>query len=364
MKRKGNKILILLALLLAVTIGYALISTTLKITGTANLTKQEWDISWGVPQVVSGSISSTAPTRTQDTDDPANTKLIWTINLTNPGDFYEFTVDAINNGTMDAMISRLDMDVTPQLPSYIKYSVTYDSGATPEPNHKLAKKTNNTSTKEKYRVRVYYDPVTATTATLDDIPSGGITYTFSFGVTYIPATTAAVTDRMACPGPNCVYAYYVSDYSNPGKMYSNTESERSTLTGYTSDYTTLKYSNNEQRRIFLGHILDDNDKIIKGFVCGVKNVGEANEQVYCIEGTRDGSKYNTNVGKVQQLWNNTCYAHPVGGIMCDIVDYQWVLVYTSGSTMIAGDGILSGNGGCWAGNNGYMACGATGGVGA
>ena len=46
MRRKNNKYLMLLALLLLVTVGYALISTTLKIVGEATVTKQEWNVYW------------------------------------------------------------------------------------------------------------------------------------------------------------------------------------------------------------------------------------------------------------------------------------------------------------------------------
>ena len=42
--RKKNRILLLLILLLAVTIGFALLSTTLKINGISGIKKNTWDI--------------------------------------------------------------------------------------------------------------------------------------------------------------------------------------------------------------------------------------------------------------------------------------------------------------------------------
>ena len=181
--KKRNKYLLLLALLLLVTVGYALISTTLKINGTATVTKQTWNVYWGVPTVTEGSVTTTVPTRTQDSGDPANTKLVWTTTLDLPGDFYEFTVDAVNAGTIDVMITGINNTVTPTLPDYIKYDVTYADGVAIGENHLLAKQTGANPTTEKYKVRVYYDEAAATASTINNMTSD-TQYTFTFNVTY------------------------------------------------------------------------------------------------------------------------------------------------------------------------------------
>ena len=186
-KRKNNKYLLLLILLLGITLGYALISTTLKINGTANVLKQTWNVYWDTPVVTEGSVSTTVPTRTNDEGDPANTKLVWTVDLALPGDYYEFTVDAVNAGTIDAMITGINNTVTPTLPEYIKYDVTYADGVAIDENHLLAKNTT-----EKYKVRVYYDEALATGDTINAIPTGGNSYTFTFNVTYGQATSEAI----------------------------------------------------------------------------------------------------------------------------------------------------------------------------
>jgi len=187
MRNKKNKYLLLLILLLGISLGYALISTTLKINGTANILKQTWSVYWDTPVVTEGSVSMTAPTRTNDEGDPANTKLVWTVDLALPGDYYEFTVDAVNAGTIDAMITGINNTVTPTLPEYIKYDVTYADGVAIDENHLLAKNTT-----EKYKVRVYYDEALATGDTINAIPTGGNSYTFTFNVTYGQATSEAI----------------------------------------------------------------------------------------------------------------------------------------------------------------------------
>jgi len=119
-RKRKNTIMVLLILVLGITIGFAALATTLKINGTASITKQTWSVYWGEPTVKEGSVSTTAPTRGADSGDPANTKLTWNVTLNMPGDFYEFEVDAVNAGTIDAMITDIENTVTPELPSYNK----------------------------------------------------------------------------------------------------------------------------------------------------------------------------------------------------------------------------------------------------
>ena len=45
-RKKKNRVLLLIILLLAVTVGYAALSTQLKINGTANIKKNIWSVYW------------------------------------------------------------------------------------------------------------------------------------------------------------------------------------------------------------------------------------------------------------------------------------------------------------------------------
>lgn len=72
---------------------------------------------------------------------------------------------------------------------------------------------------------------------------------------------------------DCVYSFY-TDRKSYGE-------NGSTLTKYTKDYTTLKDNAGKKRQVFLGHILDENGKIKKAYVCGINN-----NKVICIDGTR------------------------------------------------------------------------------
>jgi len=80
--KKQRKIMVLIILLLAVTIGFALLSTTLKINGTAGIKKNTWNIHWNRSSVsvASGSVEASDPvvgttTATDDTDGDITAKI-------------------------------------------------------------------------------------------------------------------------------------------------------------------------------------------------------------------------------------------------------------------------------------------------
>ena len=158
--KKMNKVSILLLILLAVTIGYAAISTTLKINGTTSVTKQNWNIYWDNPVVTSGSVSSEVPEIVNN-----DTVATWDVELNWPGEYYEFTIDAVNAGTIDAKIKDLTATANPALPSYIIYTVKDSDGNELAVNDTLGKATMVggvlTPTKETYTIRVEFDPNTS-----------------------------------------------------------------------------------------------------------------------------------------------------------------------------------------------------------
>ena len=75
--------------------------------------------------VTSGSVEATTIPSLNST----NTAINFTVKLTNPGDFYEFTVKEVNAGTIDGMISTISKTgLTTAQAKYLDYIVTYDSG--------------------------------------------------------------------------------------------------------------------------------------------------------------------------------------------------------------------------------------------
>jgi hypothetical protein len=91
---------------------------------------------------------------------------------------------------------------------------------------------------------------------------------------------------------NCAFAFYEEESS---KQYGS----NITLKNYTYDYKELKNKNGENRKMFLGHMLE-NGKIKRGFACGISN-----GKVFCIEGTYDGSKYEDNANILRSIFGDS-----------------------------------------------------------
>ena len=158
MKKKKSKLLIIL-LILAISVGYALLSSNLKITGIAGINKNTWDIHWNDESIVEtpGSVTATTPAYVSDQEK----KIVsFTTELELPGDFYEFTVDAKNYGSINGILKNVvitfyEADGTTKintLPSYIKYSFTTANG-TEVPNNQVIEAGQS----KKYKFRIEFD---------------------------------------------------------------------------------------------------------------------------------------------------------------------------------------------------------------
>ena len=153
MKKKSGKkvVLSLLALLLlTITVGYAALSTTLNINGTSKINNATWDVHFANLEVTSGSVSATKAA----TIDSGKTAIDYNVELIKPGDFYEFTVDVTNTGTIDAKLGEAPIlsGVSAEQDVYTNYTVTYSDDTAINANDKLA-----AGATKKLKVRVEFD---------------------------------------------------------------------------------------------------------------------------------------------------------------------------------------------------------------
>ena len=184
MRRKKNKSIyyLFILLILGISIGYAYLNTTLNINGTTNVSSASWNIYWNNIQLGTNNVTTVTTPATIST---GKTEVSFNVDFKEPGDTYEFTVDAVNDGTIDAMISTFSKGVyasngtTPKaLPDYLEYTVTYSDGV--EIANKQLLESGKTET---YKVRVHYkEDITAS-----QLPSTADNYMFKFGVTYAQA---------------------------------------------------------------------------------------------------------------------------------------------------------------------------------
>ena len=178
---KDNIKILLFILILGLGIGYSYLNTELNINGTANINSANWSVYWNNVQVSNGSVEATTPTISNQTT------VSFDVTLAEPGDYYEFTVDAVNGGSIDAMIDTIDSKLNgttiTTLPDYLEYTVTYSDGLVLEPNHELLANTTET-----YKVRIEY----RTDINANQLPATNQTLSLQFTVTYRQATDAAV----------------------------------------------------------------------------------------------------------------------------------------------------------------------------
>ena len=121
--KKNYNVLIIL-LLICISIGYAVLSTTLNINGKSTISKNTWDVHFDNVQVTDGSVEAVKIPTIE-----GNTTVDFEVGLNLPGDYYEFTVDVVNNGTIDAMIESIEK--TPELTTaqqkYLNYIIEYQN---------------------------------------------------------------------------------------------------------------------------------------------------------------------------------------------------------------------------------------------
>ena len=178
-KRKRYGIFILLFLVL-LGIGYSYLQTLLNITGTTTVDKNTWDVYWDNLQVSSGSVAIGDDDSTAVINPTSKTDITFTVSLDKPGDFYEFTVDAVNEGSIDAMIESYSLSITgmEDIPAYLDYRITYYDDI-PIVEKQLLK----SGVTETLKVKVSYKK----DIIASDLPENNESLTFNFAIHYIQA---------------------------------------------------------------------------------------------------------------------------------------------------------------------------------
>ena len=192
MKNKNSEMKILLvALIVLIGIGYAAIRSGLNINGTTHVQNATWDVHFENYQTTAN--NNVTPTTAPDTTGNNKTTVSYEVTLTEPGDIYEFTLDAVNSGTLDVMIESFSsklggVEITPSnLPAYLEYSVAYDDGIELANKQKLVH-----NTQEKVKLRVKYRDDIATSA----LPSTVQDLSFSFEIVYVQDDGTSIPVRV------------------------------------------------------------------------------------------------------------------------------------------------------------------------
>ena len=127
--RKQTILFIIILLVMSMGIGYAFLTTTLSIDGTSDIDASSWDVHFENVQVLSGSITGTQVI-TPATISADGQTVSYHIKLNQPGDYYKFSIEAVNAGSLDAAINsgglKLNGASVVNLPSYLVSTMSYD----------------------------------------------------------------------------------------------------------------------------------------------------------------------------------------------------------------------------------------------
>jgi len=137
---RGTRNIAIIAVFLAVlgmTIGFAALQQTLNIDGTATIRTASWDITFA-------NLSSATLVGEATVDTPAalasgSTTMTFGVSLNQPGDSVTYEVDMVNNGSISARISSVNLTgVAPANAAHVTYTVTYVNGSPINVNDVLA----------------------------------------------------------------------------------------------------------------------------------------------------------------------------------------------------------------------------------
>ena len=181
---KNNKqdlyIFIIMIALIGLTIGYAALNSTLNINGKSSISKNTWDVYFDNVVVRDGSVEAVKTPTVID-----KTTVDFEVALNMPGDFYEFTVDVVNSGTIDAMIESIlkEPELNENQKKYLNYIIEYENGE--QINSKQLLKVDNV-VRIKVRIEIKKDIAAS------DLPEVGDTLYLGFTMNYIQANEEGI----------------------------------------------------------------------------------------------------------------------------------------------------------------------------
>ena len=167
-KKKLNKSFIII-LVLFISIGFAVLSANININSNITFLPQSFNVYFDNLVVNQESSNTDIPSLSNE-----DKSVSFTTTINEPGDFYEFSFDVINDGTMDAALSEVvKSGLTSTQEEYLNYTARYYGEREIKVDDIL-----HAGYKEKVIVRVEYK------YDIEDVPSLG-NINFTFGLNYI-----------------------------------------------------------------------------------------------------------------------------------------------------------------------------------
>ena len=179
-RRPGLYLTLIFFVAVFIGVGYSYLTSDLKITGTTTIAKATWDVHFKNLVQTGGNITSNSLNI-----DENSTMVNFDVTLTEPGDYYEFTVDVENSGTIDAMVgSIINTNLTEEQQKFITYTVNYSDGGQISENQLLKSGSVDTI---KISIK-YRDDVNA-----EDLPDDDQLLEMQLNIIYIQASENATS---------------------------------------------------------------------------------------------------------------------------------------------------------------------------
>lgn len=126
-KQRSTQMLVIAVLAVAVltmSVGFAVFTQTLNINGNTTIGSSSWNVKFVTDSYMetSGSVTVSSEDRTI-----TGTSITYSVKLTKPGDFYEFTINVKNSGTFNAKLTGVTLStLTTEQSKYLTYKLTYN----------------------------------------------------------------------------------------------------------------------------------------------------------------------------------------------------------------------------------------------
>lgn len=147
--RKNVLIAYLLLFIFSLTIGFSSLNTSLKMLGHVKIPQSSWHIYFANPTLKEGSQNHQSLTLTNN-----DTSLQLSIVLPKPGDYYELSLDIVNDGTFDAKLSDISFPTIPEeLQDIYSLTITNEDETPITLDEELAKKNS-----KRIKIHLQYNP--------------------------------------------------------------------------------------------------------------------------------------------------------------------------------------------------------------
>lgn len=314
---------IVLICVFTLSIAYAALNAVLTISGNAEVTSSNWNIHLENPVVKNGSVTTNVPVI------KSNSVVEFSTTLNMPGDFYEFTVDVVNSGSIDAMIDSVSK--TPELSTeqakYLKYEVSYANNESIN-----SKQTIASGVTMPIKVRIEYRKDLSS----GDLPTGQVVLDLSLTLNYIQSdgTGSSVTNNGASyvkviSGDGFTFGDEVCISSECFHVISSTDETVKMIANM--NIILDEVSSFSEQSINAGTTIFSNDKV---------EYNDSNVDLYC---RGYGDMLNTNYGvqviesraiSYEELTDPNTFNCDFGGI-CDT--YSWVSDSVYWTSSVYGD---------------------------